>query len=177
MAGFTDLSITYKQGSFTLAAFSDADWGKNLDHGRSTSSYIVMLVNAPISFKVALQGLTAQSMVETELVAIALTLKETVFFSNMMLELGFDKSFGSGPLYIDNTLALHVAGNRTYSPGAKHIALRYLFVQELVVEGKVSIHHLKIEDHLADLGTKQYSKHHSKYRNHNLIKLINEFKA
>ena len=37
---------------------------------------------------------------------VALAMKEeAVFCSNMMLELGFDKSFGSVPLYIDNTTA------------------------------------------------------------------------
>ena len=80
-------------------------------------------------------------------------MKEAVFCPNMMLELGFDESFGRVPLYIDNTSALHVAGSRTYSPRAKHFALRYFFVQELVEEGKVSIHHVNSEDQLADLRT------------------------
>ena len=31
--------------------------------------------------------------------------EEAVFCSNMMLELGFDKRFGSVPLYVDNTSA------------------------------------------------------------------------
>ena len=88
-----------------------------------------MLANAAISFKVGQQGLTAQSTMEAELVAAALTMKEAVFFSNMMFELDFDESFGSVPLYIDDTSALHVAGNRTYSPRAKHIVLNNVFVQ------------------------------------------------
>ena len=173
LAGSKDFSITYKQGGFRLVAFSDANWGNNPDNGRSTSLYIVMLANDPISFKVGLQGLTAQSTMEAELVAAALAMKEAMFCSNIMLELGFGKSFGSVPLYIDSTSALHVAGNRTYSPRAKHIALKYFFVQELVEEGKVSIHYVKSEDQLADLGT----KHHSKHRHRDLIKFINEFKA
>ena len=74
----------------------------------------------------------------------------------------------SVPLYIDNTSALHVADNRTYSPRAKHIALRYFFVQELV--GKVTIHYVKSEDQLVDLGTKHLSKH----RHRDLITLLNE---
>ena len=98
-----------------------------------------MVANVPIGFKVVLQGLTAQSTMEAELVAVALIVKEAVFWSNMMLELGFGESFGSVPLYIDNTSALFVAGNRTYHPRAMHFALRYIFVQELV-EGKISIH-------------------------------------
>ena len=105
-----------------------------------------MLSNAPISFKVALQVLTVQFKMEAELVAAALTLKKAVFCSYMMLELGFKESFGSAPLYIDNTSALQVAGNGTYNPHAQHIALRYL-------------------------GTKHLSKDHHR----DLIKQINEF--
>ena len=113
LAGTVDFAITYKQGGFKLTAFSDANWGNNPDNGKSTSSYIAFLANAPVSFKVGLQGLTAKST-EAELVAAALAMKETVFCSNMMKELGFGTRFDIIPLYIDNTSALHVAGNRTY---------------------------------------------------------------
>ena len=64
---------------------------------------------------------------ESELLTAAMIMEETSFCSNMMLELGFDESFGSVPLYIQNTSALQVANNRTYSPRAKHNALRYCF--------------------------------------------------
>ena len=91
LAGFADFSITYKQGGFRLAAFSDTNWGNNPDNGKCASSYIVMLVNASINFRVGLQGPTAQFTMEAELVATALTMKEAVFCSNILLELGFDE--------------------------------------------------------------------------------------
>ena len=143
-------------------------------HDRLTSSYIVTLPDAPIIFKVESQGLTAHPTMEAELVAVALTMKEeAAFCSNIMSELGFGESFSSVPLHIDNTSALHIAGNRTYSLRAKRIALRYhFFVQELA-EGKVGIYSVKSEGQLADLGT----KHHSKHRHRGLIKFINDFKA
>ena len=132
------------------------------------------MVNAPIIFKVKLQGLTAQPTMKAELVAVALTMKEeTVFCSNMMSELGFGESFGSVPLHIDNTSALHVTGNRTYIPRAKYIVLRYYFFVQKLVKGKASIHYVKSTGQLADLGT----KHHSKHRHRGLIKLINDFEA
>ena len=120
---------------------------------------------------VGLQGLTAQSPMGAVLVAAALTMKEVVFCSNMMLKLGFDESFGNVLLYIDNTSALHAADNSTctYSLCAKNIALRYFFVQELVEEGKISILCVKIEDQLANLG--------NKHRHHDLINLINELRT
>ena len=69
---------------------------------------------------------------EAELVAAALAMKEAVFCSNMMKGLGFGPRFDSVPPYNDNTSALHVAGNRTYSSRVKHVALRYFFTQELI---------------------------------------------
>ncbi|CAM9796936.1 unnamed protein product, partial [Ascophyllum nodosum] len=73
----------------------------------------------------------------------------------------------------DKTSALNVAGNRTYSPRAKHITPRYCFVQELVEEGNIRIHYFKSEDQLEDLDTEPLSKH----RHRKMIKLINEVKA
>ena len=48
----------------------------------------MMLTNAPVSFKSNLQGLTAMSTVEAEVVASAFAMKEAVFCSNMLTELG-----------------------------------------------------------------------------------------
>ena len=173
MAGSVNFPITYKRGGLKLMTYTDANCGGNPDNGKSTSSYIVMLADGPISFKVGLQSLTAQSTMEAELVAATTAMKESLFCRNMSMELGFTEGFRSVSVYIHNTSALHVAGNRTFSPRAKHIALRYILVQELVKEGKVTIHFVKTEQQLADLGTKHIKKH----RHHFLIKLINEFRA
>ena len=115
LAGTADFTITYKQGDFKLTALSGANWGNNPDNGNSMSSYIVFLSNAPLSFKVGLQGLTAQSAMEAKFVAAALAMKKAVLYSNATKGLGFCTRFDSVPLYIDNTSTLHVAGNRTYS--------------------------------------------------------------
>ena len=135
---YLDFAITYKKDGFKLTAFSDANWGNNPDNGKSMSSYVVFLANAAVSFKVGLQGLTTQSTMGAELVAAALAMKEAVFCSNMMKELGLGAHFDSVPLYIGNISALHVAGNRTNSSRVKHVALRY-FIQELVKEGRITV--------------------------------------
>ena len=173
LAGSVNLPITYKRGGFKLATYTDANWGVNPDNGKSTSSYIVMVTNGTISFKAGLQSLTTQSTMEAELVAAATAMKESLFCRNMMMELGFTEGFWSVPVYIDNTSALHVAVNRSFSPREKHIALRYFFVQELVKERRVAVHFVKTEQQLPDLGTKHLKKHRHCFP----IKLINEFKA
>ena len=80
-----------------------------------------------IRFTVALQGLAAQSTMEAELVAAALTIEDAVFSSNMMLELDFDESFGSVPLHIDNTSALHVAPATVPTVLAQNTSCRGIF--------------------------------------------------
>ena len=165
--------ITYKRGGFKLTTYTDANWGGNPDNSKSTSAYILMLANGPISFKVGLQSLTVQLTTEAELVAGATEMKESLICRNMMMELGFTDGFWSVPIYINNAWALHVAGNRTFNPRAKNIALRYVFVQELMKEEKVTIHFLKTEQQLADLRTKHLKTHRHRF----LIKLINEFRA
>ena len=52
---------------------------------------------------------------EMRFVAGALAMREAVFCQNMMMELGFKEDFKCVPLHIENTSALHVAGNQTYS--------------------------------------------------------------
>ena len=170
--GPVNFPIIYRRGGFKLTPYTDANWGGNTENGRSTSSYIVMLANDTISFNVGLKSLTAQSTMEAGLVAAATSMKESLFCRHMM-ELGFTEGFRSVPLYIDNTSALHVEGNRTFSPRAKNIALRYVFVHELLKERKVTIHFVKTEQQLTDLGMKHLKRHRHRF----LIKLINEFRA
>eukprot|EP00752_Nemacystus_decipiens_P015693 g14006.t1 len=167
----TSFSITYKKGGFDLTAFSDSNWGNNPDNGKSMSSYIMMMCMAPVSFKAGLQSLTAMSTMEAELVAAALVMKEVIFCTNMMTELGFGSEFRSAPLYIDNTATLNVIGNQTFSGRTKHVALRFFYIREIMEEGRISIHYVPTEDNLADIGTKHLNKQRHKY----LIDKIQDF--
>lgn len=171
LAGTTDFSITYKKGGFKLVIFSDSNWANNPDNGKSTSCYVTMLANAPMSSRSGLQSLTAMSTMEAELVASALAMKEAVFCSNLLTELGFGKEFAKVPLYCDNTATLHALGNRSHSSRTKHIALRYFYIRELVSEGRISIHYIRSNDNIADIGTKHLNQHQFRH----LLSLIENF--
>ena len=117
------LAITHKTGRFKMTGYCDASWGNNPDNGKSTSGYLFMLAGGPLSFKTALQNVTAQSTLEAELISMAHASKEAVYLSNMMAELGSGKLFESVPLFGDNTGALHIAGNITYTALARNTSL------------------------------------------------------
>ena len=65
-----------------------------------------MLGNGPISVEVGLQGLTAQSAMEAELVAAALTMKEVVFCKNMMEEPRFKDGFSTPRILLSSRIYL-----------------------------------------------------------------------
>ena len=77
----------------------------------------MMLANAPVSFKSNLQSLTAMSTMEAELVASAFAMKEAVFCSSTLTELGFGKELAQVPLYCDNTATLHALETAPSVPG------------------------------------------------------------
>ena len=134
-----DFNITCKKGGFKLTALSEANWGNNPDNGKSTSSCVTIVRNGTANFKVGMQGLTAQSTMASEIVAATLAMKETVYCASMMGGLEFEETFKCVRIHIDNTSALHVPGNKTYSSFAKHVALK-LYVREIIQEGKARIH-------------------------------------
>ena len=92
--------------------------------------------------------------------------KEAVYLSNMTAELGFGKLFESVPLFGDNIGAVHIAGNRTYSSITKHMALRFFYLNELVKDGKITIHHVATQKQLADVGTKFLTKNRHRHLLH-----------
>ena len=63
------------------------------------------------------------------------------------------------PLHINNTLTLHVIGNRGYSSSTKYIALRLFYIRELVSEGKVTIHYIPTDEQLADIRTRHLNRY------------------
>lgn len=100
-------------------------------------------------------------------------MKESVFCSDIMMELRLGTLFDSVPVFTDIISALRVAGNRTYSSRVKQFSLWSFFIQELIKEGTISIKGVRTEDQLAEIGTNYLSKHIHRY----FIKLIRELQA
>ena len=85
--------------------------------------------------------------------------KETVYLSNVMAELIFGNLFESVPRYFgDNTGAVHIAENSSYSSRTKHTALRFFYYKELVKDGEATVKHVATQKQLADGGTKFLTK-------------------
>ena len=63
LKGNMPLALTYQAGCFQLTGFCDASWEGNPNDGKSTSGGLFMMAGRPLSFKTALQSVTAQPTV------------------------------------------------------------------------------------------------------------------
>lgn len=124
----------------------------------------------PLGFGAKTQGVTAQSTVESELMSPDYGPKEAVCLSNCKMEQGF-KTFSSVAINCDSTGTPHLGGNATYSSTTERIALRILFLRELVQTSKSNINHVDNGNMLADVTTKYLGKVH----HHKILHQVKEF--
>jgi hypothetical protein len=139
-----------------LAAFSDADWGGNLDDRTSTSAYIIYLGGNPISWMSKRQRTVARSSTEAEYRSVAHTAAEVRWLSNLLGELGIN--IPTPTLLCDNIGATYLCANPVFHSRMKHIALDYHFVRQLVQSGKLKVSHISTKEQLADILTKPLSR-------------------
>ena len=65
----TERGIQFTGTDFKLSAYSDADWGGDLDSRRSTTGYVVYAAGGPIAWHSKLQSTAAVSTMGAEYMA------------------------------------------------------------------------------------------------------------
>lgn len=143
--------------SLQLTAYSDSDFGGNIQDGKSTSAYIIFLDSAPLSWRSRKQTGVARSSTEAEYRALASTAAEVCWLYQLFRELGI--SLPSPPkLLCDNLGATRLALNPVMHSRMKHIALDLHFVRDLSKKGFFRVAYVTTIDQLADLLTKPLSR-------------------
>ncbi|KAE9161058.1 Retrovirus-related Pol polyprotein from transposon TNT 1-94 [Phytophthora fragariae] len=132
--------IIYQGGthSVTLKAYSDADWGTNLDDRRSVSGVMVMIGNAPVVFKSKFQRTVALSSAEAEYMALSLCVQEVLWTRAMLTDMGTLQR-NATTIWEDNQGAIALAQNAGYHARTKHVDIRHHFIRENVERGTVKV--------------------------------------
>ncbi|KAE8995982.1 hypothetical protein PR002_g19461 [Phytophthora rubi] len=147
--------IIYQGGthSVTLKAYSDADWGTNLDDRRSVSGVMVMIGNAPVVFKSKFQRTVALSSAEAEYMALSLCVQEVLWTRAMLTDMGTLQR-NATTIWEDNQGAIALAQNAGYHARTKHVDIRHHFIRENVKRGTVKVEYVDTKNQLADILTK-----------------------
>ena len=146
-----------KSGSMTMIGHTDADYAGDQSDRKSISGHAITIGSAPISWKVAKQKCVALSTMESELIALSLTITEALFWRHLLTEIGVD---ATAPTLIkaDNQASIAYAKNRGSLGRAKHIQVRHCFVKDVLAKNQISLEYVASNDNVADLFTKALPK-------------------
>ncbi|KAI3703128.1 hypothetical protein L6452_28884 [Arctium lappa] len=149
-----DYGILYeKERNCRLVGYCDADFAGDHDTRRSTTGYVFMLGTGAISWCSKRQQTVSLSTAEAEYRAAAMTAQESTWLRQLLKDLCQPTEYAV-PVYCDNRSAICLAENTVYHARTKHIAIRYHFIWEKVLQEEVELRQIKTEDQAADLFTR-----------------------
>ena len=154
-----DLCYTKHRDGLKLVGYSDADWASSNDR-RSTSGYsFAMHEEGPlISWKSRKQPTIALSSCEAEYIALAAAVQESLYLSQLIIDLGVCSQSEPVLIFEDNQGTIALANNPVHRQRSKHIDIKYHFIRSNVKEGKVVLKYCPTHDMLADIMTKPATK-------------------
>jgi hypothetical protein len=140
--------------SLELTAYSDADWGGNLDDRKSTTGYFVLINNNIVSWTSKKQETVALSTAEAEYMAIAAAGSEVKWLIDLLQELDLFNTERPAIIYTDSQGAEAIANNDVNHGRTKHIDIKYHWIRDYVQKKVFKLEHVKSEEQLADIHTK-----------------------
>ena len=160
-----DRGITFGGGDLSIQGYSDSDWAGDKEDRKSTSGYVFMLNNGPISWASKRQKTVALSSTEAEYMALTLAAKETIWIRLLMTELGLMQDDATPTVNVleregaialkgDNQSAIALANNPVLHSRTKHIDIQHHFIRNEVTEGRIDLTYVSTEHMVADGLTK-----------------------
>jgi len=142
-----------ENGTVSLLAYSDSDWGGDRDTRRSTSGYLFLVGGGPVCWRSKLQATVATSTAEAEYVAVCAAIQQCMWVRAFFTELCVLPP-GPSVIFEDNRACIAMAANPAHHGRTKHIGIKYHYVRECVASGDVQLKYVRTSDMWADIMTK-----------------------
>lgn len=151
------LGLLYsKDGLRNCIGYSEADWAGDIDDGKSMLGYLFQMTGAAISWRSKKQMCAALSTAEAEYMALACAALEAIWMRQLLPDLRNNPTVAT-QIVKDNKSAICLAKNLQFDGRAKHIGIKYHFIQEQVEKGNVELQYCPTEEKFADMLTKGLS--------------------
>jgi hypothetical protein len=155
--GTLELGILYKRGEQAdLIAYSDSDYGGDIDDRKSTSGYVFMLGSGTVAWSSRKQPIVTLSTTEAEFIAAAHCVCQGIWLKRILDSVGL-KQKQCLTVLCDNSSTIKLSKNPVMHGRSKHIDIRFHFLRNLSSEGSVELVHCASKDQLADVMTKALS--------------------
>ena len=147
--------ILLKKSDFAniLEASTDTDWAQCPNTRRSMTCVLVRVFGMPMLLSSRKQKTVALSSTMAETIGMSEGGKRIVAARRACASLGIE--LPPTPFFIDNQAAMAIAENsHKITELGRHIAVRHLYIQELVRRRMVKLEWVPSAENLADIGTK-----------------------
>ena len=132
-----------------ITGYADADHGGDKDDRKSTTGYIFVINNGPVSWSSHKQSSNAISTMESEYMAISDASREAIARTQFYTDLDIFPS--SPPLILsDSQSALALTGDTTSYQRAKHIDIRYHIIHDVIAKEQITVDYIPTADQPAD---------------------------
>lgn len=149
---FIDTKDYPKKTKYSLVTLSDSDYANDKSDRKSQSGHCTFLNNLLISWSSRKQTCATLSSTEAEYVSLSDAGRSSIFFCNLLNEIGMHCSYSD--LVGDNISSLTLSSHKALNQKTKHIDVRYHFIRSLVQARKIKLNFISTKYNLADLLTK-----------------------
>ena len=110
-----------------------------------------------VSWRSKKQTSVALSTAEAEYVALASTVQEALWLRHLLTDLNIEPQ---GPMVIheDNQSAIAMTKSPQFHRRSKHISIKYHFIRDVVMDGRVEVKYCPTQEMVADMLTKGLPK-------------------
>ena len=156
-----------------IKCFTDSDWAGDQESRKSTSGFLISILNTPLAFSSKTQGSIAQSSAEAELYAMASGVAEAIFIKQLLSEVQehigiktFDipdhhpvtnKPVPAITVLTDSTSATSLVQKMGLNRRSKHIELKFLWLQDHHKNGVIKVKRVSSLENPSDIFTKNVS--------------------
>lgn len=156
LQGTIETKIVYekKRDHHIMLGYADADFANDKDNRKSVSGYALVVFGNLVAWSTKRQPTVSLSSTEAELISLCTAAKEGLWLTNLLNEL----SVANTSFMEDNIPCIRIAEEPRSHQRMKHLDLKYLFIRELIAEGKLQLRHISTNDQPADAFTKGLPK-------------------
>ena len=150
-----NLGLHYKRFPVVLEEYNNADWNTLSDDSKVTSDYIFSIAGGTVSWKSKKQTILAQSIMESEMIALATASEEASWLRSLLAEIPlWERPIPAVLIHCDSTTAIAKIENCYYNGKKRQICRKDNTVRELLSTGAVRVDHVRTNDNLANPLTK-----------------------
>ncbi|GJZ17380.1 retrovirus-related pol polyprotein from transposon TNT 1-94 [Tanacetum coccineum] len=136
-----------------LVGYSDSDWCEDIDDQKITSRYVFFIGEMAFTWLSKKQPIVTLSTCEAEYVETSLCVSHAIWLRNLLIKME-NQQHEATHIRVDNKAGIELAKNPVNHERSKYINIRFHFIRDHVMEGRVQLVHVPSRDQVADIFTK-----------------------